>query len=487
MKKLIFLLVIIILMISCGEKKQKTTDESTNEAVCIWNGASLREGPSNNSKWLSSVSLGEKVTLLEEIQTDTIEDIEYSKVQLSDGKEGWISSNLIIQNGKLAALKYESTIYKRPDLLTVTDKAFDPMEMVVIISDSLDWLEVIGNQKKKSGWIKNTYITEYPDDVTIAILATIALEEKDYAAKNKKLKEIVNNSEFYNSWFYSTVKDLIDPFEVNKVIQVKTAKEFINSIASDVKIELTANKINLSVLGDSAIGMWDGYELIISDIKNLIIEGTTEKYALILTDNDYADVLTFENSNNIALKNISIGHTGETGGCEESSVIALNNCHDIFIKECDIYGSGDIGLKLNGVITLRFNNSVIRECSSSIIECHGSDKLFFEANEFKNNRSYNYAFYFDESNGEFRNCDIQGNGTYNASPELFYIDENFYVFLFKSSIKANLFYALQYGKGELEIQDCLIEENLWDSEEGEGEDLYYDEGGDYYEEGEYYD
>ncbi len=488
MKKIIFLLFGIILLVSCSEKKQKTTDEKKNEAICIWDGASIRQEASSDSKWLSSISFGEKVTLLGESKIDTEQYIQYSKIKLSDGKEGWVSANLIIPNGKLAAITEKTVIYKRPDLLTGTDKSFNTLDVIVVTSESNDWLEVFGNQKIKSGWIKKGSVTDSSLDVSVALLASIALAEKDPGKKNKKLKDITTNPDFQGSVFIDDVNDKIDPFEIKKIIQVKNVNEFLNAIGSDVKIEITA-EIIISDLPDSSLGAWDGEILTISEVKNLIIKGINQDHSSILTDFGWVDVLYFKNSENILLENLSIGHTVETG-CQ-ASVIAFYKCHNVYITNCDLYGSGEIGLNLNEVKNSHIGNSVIRDCSSSIIECDLCDDITFDEILFKNNSCWESAFYFYQSSDiEFGNSEITNNnsvikGESFYSTTLFNIDENSKVTLKYTGVNKNTFGGIYGGGGYLDYDGTnYFESNYWDEEYYE-EEYYEGEGDGYEEEGGY--
>ncbi|MBN2519632.1 MAG: SH3 domain-containing protein [Bacteroidales bacterium] len=491
MKKL-SLLLCIIFIVSCGEKKQKTTDESTNEAVCIWDGASLRQGPSSNTKWLSSVSLGEKVTLLGETQTDSVDNIEFVKVQLSDGKEGWVSSNLIIPEGKVAAIVEKSVIYKRPDLLTSTEKSFDAMEMVVITSESDDptgvgWLEVTGNQKKKSGWIKKSAITDSSLDVSVAILATKALEITDHEKRMEEINKIINNADLRGSIFIETLKKKIDPFSVKKVIQVNTVKEFADALGSNRKIEITAAEINISKMDEFITDMfgYDGYEFSIFDVKNLIIAGANDEPTKFLSNEGFSNVISFENSNKIALKNLSIGHTTAPDECG-AAVLSFNTCDDIFIMNCDLFGSGTYGFVLGEVTNFEFINSTIRDCSNGILHASTCTNLKFEESVFRNNDGYEQITLYGTDNVTFSNCEIYENKTYYdpgygyGEAALFFLDEYSSVYITGCMILNNSLPFYTRGSGKIDGMENEIGGNVWENEYYEYEEEYYEgEGGDY--------
>ncbi len=493
MKKSIILLASIFFIISCGEKKPKTSDRSINEAVCIWDGASLRQGPSSSTKWLSSVSFGEKVILLGEIQTDSTENIEFSRVKLSDGKEGWMSFNLIIPNGKIAAITEKTVIYNRPDLLTSTDKSFNAIEMIVITSESKDWLEVTGNQKKKSGWIKNTTITDSSLDVSVAILATKALEITDHEKRMEEINKIINNSDLQGSIFIPILKKKIDPFKVKKIIQVNTVKEFYNAFGSNRRIEITANKLILSELDEynPETGGYNGYEFVIAALDNVIIAGANPEPTRLILNQGYGNVLTLSSMNKIALINLVLGHENGTDECEESSVISIINSKDIFIKECDLFGCGNIGLELYETKNLIFENSIIRECTYRIISAEKSNNITFEKSIFRNNTSFHQFNFYDCNDISFNTCEIYENNTGYVEGQgyvesgLFYLNENSAVDVTNCLIVDNLnpYYVL--GEGELTGSGNDIYDNTWDTDSYEDEGDYYEE--DYYDEGDVID
>lgn len=116
---------------------------------------------------------------------------------MSDGTVGWAISNLIVLNAQTAAIMDEAVIYKRPDLLTITDKKFDKMEMVAIKDTSDDWIEVVGNQNKKTGWIKSKMVTENPEDVAVAILARKKIY-KNNDIDTRKIEEFISTLPYKN-------------------------------------------------------------------------------------------------------------------------------------------------------------------------------------------------------------------------------------------------------------------------------------------------
>ncbi|MFQ5823414.1 MAG: SH3 domain-containing protein [bacterium] len=211
----------IFIFLACGDQSKQQTEQQTTPmikpevvAVCIWDGASLRSEPSRKAKLLSTISLGEQVIWLGDTVVDsTDKNREYYKIKLSDGKEGWTSSYLLVPKAKAAAITQKAFIYKRPDLLTVTDDFFEPMNMVAVVSEADDWLEVVGNKRKKKGWIKNRDISYKEADVAVTILTTKALAEKDAEKQREKITAIINNPDFAGSIFLPELREMLGPGE----------------------------------------------------------------------------------------------------------------------------------------------------------------------------------------------------------------------------------------------------------------------------------
>lgn len=198
-----------------GEESEIIAEET--QAVCIWEGTALRQGPSRSSKYMSSVSLGEKILLLSQVVVDTNDPKkrEFFKARLSDGSEGWVQAWLVVENARPGAITQKISIFKRPDLLTGTDKSFEVMDMVAVAvekegSEKEGWIEVVGNKKKKKGWIKNENITYEDIDIAVAILANKALVLKDQGEKITKIEEILKNGALNGSTFIGKLRNIVE-------------------------------------------------------------------------------------------------------------------------------------------------------------------------------------------------------------------------------------------------------------------------------------
>ncbi|NIT57775.1 MAG: SH3 domain-containing protein, partial [Aliifodinibius sp.] len=139
-----------LLLTSCNQDSETTsktesvaekaltskTKLDTLSCVCIWDKVPLRAEPRRDGKWLSSLSLGETVQWFGETAIDSSDkNREYLRIQLSDGKTGWASSYGLVKDSEVGAVKEATFLYRRPDLLTITDEKLESMDMVAVDED----------------------------------------------------------------------------------------------------------------------------------------------------------------------------------------------------------------------------------------------------------------------------------------------------------------------------------------------------------------
>lgn len=214
--RLLYALITVMLITLACEPESRTSQEAEKEeantvhrsvpAVCVWDGASVRKGHSANSEWITSLSLGEKVTWLGIEQPDSAKpDRSYYKVMLSDSTVGW-SSEYVIAQGEPGVVVTETPVFKRPDLITMTQTTLQPMSFVAVIESDGEWVRIVGNQNKPKGWIKLDSISLQESDVAVGVIYTKMQGLEDEDEKHQKLKELISNPVFENSVFIDELK-----------------------------------------------------------------------------------------------------------------------------------------------------------------------------------------------------------------------------------------------------------------------------------------
>jgi hypothetical protein len=206
-------------------------------SVCIWDITPVKIEPMQKGRWISSLALGEKVIWLDEERADiTDKNKKYLKIRMSDGKEGWVSDYTLAVDAQPAVAIHKSIIYMRPDLVTITNNEYAPMEFVAVSKLENEWCEAKGLESKKTGWIKSESVSIKDDDIAVALLAYKAFAETDKNKKKEKIEAIVNNPMFSNSIFIDTLKSAlskIPPWDDDEKPKLKVRKKTEDSEDSE--------------------------------------------------------------------------------------------------------------------------------------------------------------------------------------------------------------------------------------------------------------
>jgi uncharacterized protein YgiM (DUF1202 family) len=196
-----------------GSSAGGETKPAGNTALSTWEGHSLKKEPAG--KWVASITFGEEMTLLGETETAEKDKREYEKVRLLDGKEGWVRGDLISKGSKLAALKADAQIYKRPSISNITDNTVGMGELVVIKQEIEEFSEFVSrndaSNNRKSGWLLGSKsLTSNETDIAASVMLGKAMAEKNPIKRKTKLEQIVNNDMFSGSIFLSHAQAMLD-------------------------------------------------------------------------------------------------------------------------------------------------------------------------------------------------------------------------------------------------------------------------------------
>lgn len=173
--------------------------------------------------------------------------------------------------------------------------------------------------------------------------------------------------------------------EASGVYTVSNVDELIAAMGPDRGIRLDAGTYDLSAAStyaqptNSDYCYWqetyDGYELVIQNVKNLTITGAGKDSVTISATPRYAQVLRFYGCENISLTGFTAGHTKEPGYCV-GGVLYLDACTGVSIRDVGLYGCGVTGVYAHGCENVSVANSDIYECSYNGIqvqECFSVD------------------------------------------------------------------------------------------------------------------
>lgn len=196
------------------EVTEAAPKQETEEIVCIWDKAAVRDTCSGKGKYIASISFGEVVKFLGETGIDPSNSKrEYLKVELSDGKSGWANAYCLARNTRAAAVKDPAVIFKRPDVLTMTNEKFEPMDFLAVGEEKDGFVEVVGEQRKKKGWVKKEFLVETKEDVAMAVFISKKLAESNKLSETEKLKQIIEMAPYPNSTFLTQIKTKLADLE----------------------------------------------------------------------------------------------------------------------------------------------------------------------------------------------------------------------------------------------------------------------------------
>ena len=219
--------------------------------------------------------------------------------------------------------------------------------------------------------------------------------------------------------------------DLNQVITVNNAEEFIKALGNDRTIILNNNEgiywlteaidaaVEANLLKEySEIKCLDennrytiptdfsgilayGEELWFQNMNNLTIRGSDEEnHTKIYIAPNYADVLLFIECTGITLENLELGHYPEEGECD-AAVLGLIDCDKVNINNCELFGCGTTGIRAIRSKNVKVNNSTVRDCSESNVDIRLCENIRFYNCKLK---SENDILCSDSKNISFEKC-----------------------------------------------------------------------------------
>lgn len=226
-------------------------------------------------------------------------------------------------------------------------------------------------------------------------------------------------------------------------VTVENAQEFVNAIGSNKRILLKPGIYNLSNVrqvnnSDNSVTwkvVYDGKEINIQNIHDLIIEGSEPGQVEINVDSCNAEIMNFNNVSNVTIKNIIAGHTPEPYHCN-AGVLGFKNSTDISIMSSELYGCGSVGVELYKVKGLNASNCVIDHCSLKAISIYNSEDIKFTENKIVDHEAYSNIIDVSGSKDvTFEKCDLADNNNFEWS--FIEASDNSNIVLDKCTIKDN--------------------------------------------------
>lgn len=254
-----------------------------------------------------------------------------------------------------------------------------------------------------------------------------------------------------------------------QTVTVTTVEQFLNAISSNTTIKLKGHSFFISDVASanktgkyySFVEVYDGYELLISDVKNLTIIGEGNTPVRMYARPDYGNVISFNNCENVTIENVDAGHGASKGSCV-GGVFKIENSKNFYIKNTIMYGSGIEGITTKNVSNLVCTNSFIRSCTYSIMTLNTSNDIQFENCVFEDNGVYDLVNIQSCSRVSFKNCSFEKNRTEKSnysSYSLFKVNQSNTIVLLNCFIEANAADYLCNDSKILQFQKVEVNHN----------------------------
>lgn len=198
-----------------------------------------------------------------------------------------------------------------------------------------------------------------------------------------------------------------------QVIKVSNYKEFAKAIGSNRQIELLPGNYN-----PKAYGM-EGQK--IKSVSNLTITGKGDtKSKRKNTDFNVTgteSIFSFENCKKVEISNLNLGFSKvkDENGC----VVCFDNCTDITVKNCNLYGNGEAfpRMMLNNVKSLTCSNSNIDSSNFAVLKINFSENIQFKSCTLKGYTIELDDDILDEPNKKllFNNCNLLGKSVIRST------------------------------------------------------------------------
>jgi len=216
--KFTFLLGIVLLQIltACNNSTPEKPDNTQSNphqiiGVSVWDRISTRSEPRRKSPSTTLLSLGESFLYMDTFAIDSsYNNTKFLKARLSDSSIVWVYGFASVLNAKPVVITSEIPLYMRPDLLTITEKRINTMEIVAVVEEWDNWIKVVSEKKEKEGWIKKEFISNDSIDLAFALLAKRKMAEKNREQKIKNLENLLENNPYPNTIFISELREHLD-------------------------------------------------------------------------------------------------------------------------------------------------------------------------------------------------------------------------------------------------------------------------------------
>lgn len=247
-------------------------------------------------------------------------------------------------------------------------------------------------------------------------------------------------------------------------IKISSVKDLYQNIKPYTRLILTEDYYNISYIDTSNfkseyvddVDAFDGYEFVIHDIDHLEICSADNILSEIVTEGPHVNVISLKDCKNVKIDGLVLGHEVEKGECS-GGVIQLDNCDNIEINNCHLYGCGTYGIISHNTKNVTANNCDIYECSYGILDLNQAKNFTFNHCIFRDNGEYTMFSIYTSSDINFNNCTIAYNYCGEAS-SLFSGTESSNIIFTKCLFQGNEYQYFSSTEDDIQLNGCYIKD-----------------------------
>ena len=221
------------------------------------------------------------------------------------------------------------------------------------INDCQPWDEMIvsmeGYQTQKFNPLDSIFL-ESPVDITLLMKT----EDDELVIDSAMLAEISRQAEEN----YEMIQYMINSARQNQVVSIP---EGVHIISKPITVN---KKVNITIQGTLSSS------IVINDI--------------------HQPVFIINNSSNIVIQRLSLGHEPTIKGDHDSEVVRINKGNNIYVNSCEISGEAAIGLKAVGVKSLTISSCFIHDNSWFAFSFKDCDNVTIENSQLIDNQEVMY-------------------------------------------------------------------------------------------------
>lgn len=175
------------------------------------------------------------------------------------------------------------------------------------------------------------------------------------------------------------------PLPEGGTVTVSTVDELLAAIGPERVICLEPGLYDLSTAADYGQSngpnkyydweeVYEGWELVLQNLWGLEIRGAEREDVLLCAVPRLANVLCLHDCSDISLSGMCLGHTAAPGICA-GGVLDLNNCEDIRVDDCGLFGCGTWGITARSSQNLRATASEIYNCKEGAVDLYSCQSV----------------------------------------------------------------------------------------------------------------